>query len=98
MMAEQVPAPKGVGIRIIGVVMVIVGALDMMLLWRDGQSPSWFFVLLIAGGLVIYAIGSVRAGAGGGRPVGHLGDGHRDASVAAPETGHHTSTSQRVRQ
>ena len=62
MSAEQAGAPRGVAAKILGVVMVIVGGLDMMLFWRNGQAPSWFFVSIIAIGLLVYFIGSVRAG------------------------------------
>jgi len=56
----QTRAPRGVGARILGVVMIIVGCLDMMLFWRDGQVPSLFFVFLVVAGVALYAIGSFQ--------------------------------------
>jgi hypothetical protein len=54
---------KGFIIKLFGVVLVFLGALDSMLTWRGGLAPSDFHFWLIAAGLLLYGIGAVRRGA-----------------------------------
>lgn len=57
---EERPAPKGVILKMFGVVMIFLGALDLMLFWRAGMPVSWFYVgLLVVGGL-FFLVGSLR--------------------------------------
>jgi hypothetical protein len=63
-MAERGAEVRGAKTKLFGVVLLIVGALDFMLSWRGGFMPSGFFVLLFGAGLLLYVIGSVRAGGG----------------------------------
>lgn len=79
MTAEPAAAPRGVGAKILGVVMVIVGGLDMMLFWRNGEAPSGFYILIIIAGLLVYAIGAVRAGSAS-QPRRKLGVTHEQGS------------------
>ena len=53
---------RGAIIRIFGVILVILGTLDNMLMWRGGFALDAFYVLLIATGVVLYAIGTIRGG------------------------------------
>lgn len=53
---------KGVKTKIFGVILVILGVMNSMLSWHGGFSLDEFYVLLIAGGLSLYAIGAVRSG------------------------------------
>ncbi|MBS1270657.1 MAG: hypothetical protein MAG794_01617 [Gammaproteobacteria bacterium] len=50
---------KGSIIRLFGVVFLFVGILDSMLLWRGGLVGHGFYFILIATGLLLYAIGSI---------------------------------------
>ncbi len=58
-MTEPMPR-KGVKTRLIGVVLIFLGFMDSLLSWRGGVELSDFYVLLIAAGLGLYAIGSIR--------------------------------------
>ena len=61
---------KGFIIKLFGVVLVFLGALDSMLTWRGGLAPSDFHFWLIAAGLLLYGIGAVRRGINDPRPEG----------------------------
>ncbi|MDP6951811.1 MAG: hypothetical protein QGF53_03535 [Alphaproteobacteria bacterium] len=51
---------RGVKTRLVGVVLIFLGILDSLLLWRSGTEPANFFLLLIAAGAAVYAIGAIR--------------------------------------
>lgn len=52
---------RGAIIKLFGVVLVILGALDSMLMWRGGFDLSGLYVLMIVSGLFLYGVGSVRS-------------------------------------
>ena len=54
------PAPKGVVLRIFGVILIFLGSLDLMLFWRGGIPVSFFHVLLLIIGAVFYTFGAFR--------------------------------------
>lgn len=55
------PRPrKGVKTKLMGVVLVFLGLMDSMLSWRGGVELSDFYLLLIAAGLGLYLVGSIR--------------------------------------
>ena len=60
--AERDGLNKGFIIKLFGVVLVFLGALDSMLSWRGGFAPSNFYFWLIGGGLLLYAAGAIRRG------------------------------------
>ncbi|MHA1565910.1 MAG: hypothetical protein ACTSX7_11410 [Alphaproteobacteria bacterium] len=51
---------RGAVIRIFGVILIILGGLDIMLSWRGGFEILSFHVMLIVTGLVLYVIGAIR--------------------------------------
>ncbi len=51
---------KGAIIKIFGVVLIILGALDSMLFWRAGLAVGDDFVLIIASGVFLYLAGAIR--------------------------------------
>jgi hypothetical protein len=53
--------PKGVITKIFGVVLIILGSLDMMLSWRGGMEVNPFHIGLFLGGIVLFALGAARA-------------------------------------
>ena len=53
---------KGVKTKLLGVVLVFLGAMDSMLSWRGGFAVSGYYFLLIALGVFVYVIGAIRAG------------------------------------
>ncbi len=58
-MTENRPA-RGANIRLFGVILVFLGVLDSMLSWRAGMAVSDFFVVLVAAGVGVYALGAIR--------------------------------------
>ena len=54
-MAES---PKGVVTKIFGVVLIILGSLDMMLSWRGGMEVNPFHIGIFASGIVLFALGA----------------------------------------
>lgn len=50
---------RGAIIRIFGVILVILGTLDSMLMWWGGFAVNSLYVGLIASGLFLYLIGSI---------------------------------------
>jgi hypothetical protein len=59
---EQDAPRRGVAIKLLGVVLIILGVLDSMLSWRGGFALSETYVLLIAFGIFVYAIGAIGFG------------------------------------
>lgn len=51
---------RGSIIKLFGVVLVILGALDSMLMWRGGFALADVHVLLVACGLFLCLIGAIR--------------------------------------
>lgn len=55
---------RGAIIRLFGVIIIILGTLDSMLMWRGGFVLSGLYVGMIASGLFLYLIGAIRRGKG----------------------------------
>ncbi|MDA1099871.1 MAG: hypothetical protein O2967_12890 [Proteobacteria bacterium] len=51
---------RGAIIRLFGVILVILGALDIMLSWRGGFAVAPFHAMLLVGGLLLCLIGAIR--------------------------------------
>ena len=51
---------RGAIIRLFGVVLVILGALDTMLSWRGGFEVLPFHAMLMVTGLLLCLIGAIR--------------------------------------
>ncbi len=59
--ATGVAARKvGVKTKLFGVVLIFVGTMDAMLAWRGGLALDGFYVFLIAAGLALTVVGSIR--------------------------------------
>ena len=50
----------GVKTKLFGVVLIFVGTMDAMLSWRGGLALDGFYVFLIAAGLALTVVGSIR--------------------------------------
>ena len=57
---------KGAIIRLFGVVLIFVGTLDTMLMWRGGLVLDSHYTLLIFLGLALFALGAVRGSSADG--------------------------------
>lgn len=51
---------RGAIIRLFGVILVILGTLDIMLSWRGALDVVPFHVMLIATGLLLCLVGAIR--------------------------------------
>ncbi len=51
---------KGAIIKLFGVVLIILGALDSMLFWRAGLAIGDGIVLILAAGAFLYLTGAIR--------------------------------------
>ncbi len=51
---------RGAVIRLFGVILVILGTLDIMLSWRGAFEIVPFHVMLVAAGLLLCLIGTIR--------------------------------------
>tara|TARA_B100000315_G_C14119202_1_gene381744 strand:- start:192 stop:401 length:210 start_codon:yes stop_codon:yes gene_type:complete len=51
---------RGAIIQLFGVILVILGTLDSMLMWRGGFTLNLFYIGLIATGLFLLMIGKIR--------------------------------------
>ena len=56
---ENSASQKGVILRLLGVVAIILGFLDSMLSWRGGFAVEPFYIALILGGVMLYITGSL---------------------------------------
>ncbi len=61
---EDYDSSRGAIIRLFGVILVFLGMLDSMLMWRGGFALSTLYVGMIASGLFLYLIGTIRRGKG----------------------------------
>ena len=52
---------KGFIIKLFGVVLIFLGAMDSMLSWRGGFAVGDFYLALIAAGVLVYGLGAIRA-------------------------------------
>ena len=50
---ENNASQKGVILRLLGVVAIILGFLDSMLSWRGGFAVEPFYIALILGGVIL---------------------------------------------
>lgn len=57
---------KGVIFKILGAILMFLGTLNLMLLWRGGVEIGWSFGGFFLVGLALVLIGMVRARYGGG--------------------------------
>jgi hypothetical protein len=57
-------SPRGVIIKLLGAIMMMLGLLDCVLTLRGGV-PAYEFLLLVFFGAGVFAIGAVRAGSRG---------------------------------
>ena len=58
--SQQIQPIRGVIPRLIGVMLIFIGALDAMLSWRAGNVIENFYIFLIAAGLFFVVIGLIR--------------------------------------
>lgn len=54
-------APKGVIFKILGAILVFLGTLNLLLLWRGGMEVGWSFGGFFIAGIVLIFIGTIRA-------------------------------------
>lgn len=59
---EETRPKRGVAIKLFGVALVFLGMLDSMLSWRGGFALPTTYVLLMAAGIFLYAVGAIRGG------------------------------------
>ncbi len=55
---------RGAIFRLFGVILIILGTLDSMLMWRGGLALDTFYVALIASGLFLVLIGTIKRNKG----------------------------------
>ncbi len=55
---------RGAIIRLFGVIIIILGMLNTMLMWRGGFVVSTLYVGMISFGLLLTLIGTIRRGKG----------------------------------
>ena len=51
---------RGAIVRLFGVILIILGPLDSMLMWRGGFMLSSVYVGMIATGVFLFVIGTIR--------------------------------------
>ena len=62
---EQTDDPsRGAIIRLFGVILIILGTLDSMLMWRGGLALDTFYAAMIATGLFLVLIGTIKRNKG----------------------------------
>ena len=55
---------RGAIIRLFGVIFIILGTLNSMLMWRGGLTLDSLYVGMIASGFFLYMIGSIKRNKG----------------------------------
>lgn len=61
-MVESAEAKKGVKTKIFGVVLIFLGSLNCLLMWRGGLQLSTFPPILLVSGIALFAVGTIRGG------------------------------------
>jgi len=56
---EETEVNKGLHFRLFGVVLIFLGALDCLLSWRGSLTVSYFYVVLLALGIFLFAVGHI---------------------------------------
>ena len=51
---------RGAIIRLFGVILIILGTLNSMLMWRGGFTVNSLYIGMIASGLFLHWIGTIR--------------------------------------
>ncbi len=65
---------RGMLPRLFGVILIMIGSLNSLLSWRGGLVVNDFYLLLIATGLFLFAIGVI-----------HRAQGTEDTAVGSPD-------------
>ncbi|MCP4329445.1 MAG: hypothetical protein GY791_13525 [Alphaproteobacteria bacterium] len=66
------PGPeRGAILRLFGVVLLFLSALDFMLSWRAGLAVDSFYIFLFGAGVLFYALGAIRREGGPRRRPDH---------------------------
>ncbi len=58
--AKETTNNRGAVIRLFGVILIILGSLDIMLSWRGGFEIAPFHAGLLAAGVLLCLIGAIR--------------------------------------
>jgi hypothetical protein len=66
LLQESANSNKGTIFRLMGVVLIITGALDGMLSWRAGVALSNLYIFLILAGVLLFIVGVLRRGGAAG--------------------------------
>ncbi len=61
-MEEETEESKGLHFRLLGVVMIFLGSLDLLLCWRGGLEVNYIYVVLLVVGIFLFAIGHIGSG------------------------------------
>lgn len=57
---EELEEKKGIGIKVFGVSLFLIGSLNTMLFWRGGLSDNIFGPSIILAGIALFIIGTIR--------------------------------------
>lgn len=50
----------GIGLKVFGIILIILGSLNLVLCWRGGLPINPFFPVILAAGIGFYVIGKIR--------------------------------------
>ncbi len=53
---------RGTILKVFGVILICLGGLDSLLAWHGKLGANPFFMALLFGGALIYAVGAIRQG------------------------------------
>lgn len=51
---------KGVGLKVFGAVLVILGSLNLMLCWRGSMPVNTFYPVIVVIGIAFFVFGTLR--------------------------------------
>lgn len=57
---EEEKTKRGVGIKVFGVSLIILGSLNLMLCWRGGLAVYPFYPAIMVVGIVLFIFGTLR--------------------------------------
>ena len=59
-MEEEIQEKKGIAIKVFGISLFLIGALNTMLCWRGGIAANTFGPSVMLAGIILFIIGTIR--------------------------------------
>jgi hypothetical protein len=59
-MEEESKEKKGVGLKVFGILLVLLSSLNLMFSWRGGFSIDYFYPMIFVVGVAFFVVGTLK--------------------------------------